>query len=89
MDGANIWQQENSRRAVLKSNVTQNNESTSIWARAGCPLNHEVIQHVCYSRLIHNPQNIKECKKNYMQENLSLTCGKEELYICGILRLFR
>ena len=30
----------------MKSNVTQNNESTSIWAQAGCPLNHEVIQHV-------------------------------------------
>ena len=31
---------------VLKSNVTQNNESTSIWARPGHPLDHEVIRHV-------------------------------------------
>ena len=31
---------------VLKSNVTQNNESTSICARPGYPLNREVIQHL-------------------------------------------
>ena len=31
---------------VLKSNMTQNNESTSIWARPAYPLNREVIRHV-------------------------------------------